>query len=225
MIMSGTGPGQGVNGWIGPTGSLSDPTVEYPPDPTVLPGFTSHPEGFAGIILGSPTDGGAPLSLYCIDIQTLTYGGVGYNLGTWDASNVHNVGFVAYLLNNYVPNTAEPAGLADDNQRAAAVQAAIWYFSDNYVLTAGDPLRTAVAAIVEDARLNGPLVAPPPPNLQITPPTAQASAGGLAGPFTIASPVGPATVAATASMFSDAAGTVPLANGDSVTDGTSRSRS
>ena len=43
-------------------------------------------------------------SLYCIDILTLTYGGVGYNLGTWDASNVNNVGFVAYLLNHYFPN-------------------------------------------------------------------------------------------------------------------------
>ena len=42
--------------------------------------------------------------------------------------------------------------LGDDNERAAAVQAAIWYFSDNYVLAAGDPLRPAVAAIVEDAR-------------------------------------------------------------------------
>ena len=63
---------------------------------------------------------------------------MGYNLGTWDDSNVPNVGYVAYLLNNYYPNMAQPAGLADDNQQAAAVQAAIWYFSDNYVLTDGD---------------------------------------------------------------------------------------
>src|SRR5262249_38475002 len=126
MIMTGTGNGGAVDGWIGPTGSVSDPSVAYPSAPP--PGFTPHPEGFAGIIFGTPTGGGATLSLYCIDILTLTYGGVGYNLGTWDASNVNNVGYVAYLLNHYFPNVpSAPAGLANDDQRAAAVQASIWY--------------------------------------------------------------------------------------------------
>lgn len=222
VIMTGTGPGGGVDGWIGPPGSISDPSANYPGDPTTLPGFTSHPEGFAGIIHGTPTDGGPTLNLYCIDILTLTYGGVGYNLGTWDASNVDNVGYVAYLLNNYYPNVpAAPTGLADDNQRAAAVQAAIWYFSDNFVLTATDPLRAAVTTIVDDTRTNGPLVQPPPPSLQITPPSTVAPASGLAGPFSVASPGGPATVNATgASMFSDATGTTPVANGATVPDGT-----
>ena len=131
MVMAGTGPGGGVNGFIGPPGSVSDPSVPYPAAPPA--GFTSHPEGFAGIILGQPTSppNSPLLQLYCIDIRTSTWGGIGYVLGSWDASNVPNVGFVAYLLNNYFPNVpTAPAGLADDNQRAAAVQAAIWYFSD-----------------------------------------------------------------------------------------------
>ena len=84
-------------------------------------------EGFAGIIYARPPDGGVNLSLYCIDILTATYGGIGYVLGTWDTANVPNVDYVARLLNEYYPNTDEPAALTDLNQRAAAVQAAIWY--------------------------------------------------------------------------------------------------
>jgi TQXA domain-containing protein len=146
MVMSGVSSGGAVDGWIGPAGSVSDPSVPYPA------GFTSHPEGFAGVILGSSTTGGGTLNLYCININTVTYDGIGYNRGTWAESNVHNVGYVAYLLNHYYPTVpTAPASLADANQKAAAVQAAIWYFSDNYVLTATDPLRPAVAAIVEDA--------------------------------------------------------------------------
>ena len=48
-------------------------------------------------------------NLYCIDINTDTWGGIGYALGTWDASNVRNVGFVARILNEYYPNTDLPA--------------------------------------------------------------------------------------------------------------------
>jgi Domain of unknown function (DUF5979)/Thioester domain len=151
---------------------------------------------------------------------TLTYGGVGYNLGTWDASNVNNVGYVAYLLNHYFPNVpTAPAGLGSDNERAAAVQASIWYFSDNYVLSTTDPLRPPVTAIVEDARTNGPLVQPPPPSLQIAPSTATGPIGVPLGPYTVTSPQAPAVVSSTADMFADAAGTMPIANGATVPNG------
>ena len=101
------------------------------------------------------------------------------------------------------------------------MQAAIWYFSDNYVLDVSDPLRPAVTAIVTDVTAQGPLVTPPPPSLTITPPPSTTGpAGGLVGPFTIASPDEDATVLATgATMFSDAAGTVPVDNPGLVADG------
>ena len=87
-----------------------------------------------------PAGGGDPLELYCIDILTHTWGGLGYKLGTWDASTVANVGYVARILNEYFPNVpTEPAGLGSDNERAAATQAAIWFFSDRYVLKDGRP--------------------------------------------------------------------------------------
>ena len=125
------------------------------------------------------------LSLYCIDIYTITYGGIGYVLGTWNAANVPNVDYVARLLNEYYPNTDEPAALTDLNQKAAAVQAAIWFFTDRYVLNTSDPLHDAVAAIVDDIRAEGPLVQPPPPSLTITPSHVSGPAGSVLGPFTV----------------------------------------
>jgi TQXA domain-containing protein len=219
IVLSGLGPGHGVNGLIGPVGSVSDPAVAYPP-PTV--GFTTLNEGFAGIILANP----GSLQMYCINIRTPTNIGFGYNLGTWGAASVNNVGFVARVLNDFYPNTALPPiganGISTTADQAAAVQAAIWYFSDNYVLSPADPIQPAVAAIVNTVRLQPPLPSPTPPSLAITPPSATGDAGTLVGPFTITTndPTG-ATVAATgASMFTDAAGTTPIANGAKVPNGT-----
>jgi TQXA domain-containing protein len=64
-------------------------------------------------------------------------------LGTWNSANVPNVDYVGRLLNDYYPNTNEPASLTG-GPKAAAVQAAIWYFTDKYVLRADDPLHAAV---------------------------------------------------------------------------------
>ena len=138
------------------------------------------------MIHGTPTDGGATLNLYCIDINTDTTTGIGYALGNWDAGGVSpRVGYVARLLNDYYPHTDEPATLTDLNQRAAAVQAAIWFFSDRYVLSTSDAVHGAVVAIVNDVKSKGPLVEPPPPSLTITPATLSGPAGSAVGPFTV----------------------------------------
>ena len=128
------------------------------------------------MIHGTPTGGGAILNLYCIDINTDTTTGIGYELGSWDAGGVSpRVGYVARLLNDYYPHTDEPAALTDPNQKAAAVQAAIWFFSDRYVLNTSDPLHDAVVAIVNKVKVDGPLIQPPPPTLTITPPSCERS--------------------------------------------------
>ena len=138
IVMSGTGPGQGVTGAYGPADF--DPTAGgYPASPPA--GFTPLNEGFAGIITARSETSGETLSMYCIDLRTSTWAGIGYENGSWDQSNVPNVGYIARILDEYYPNTNEPAA-ADVNQRAAAVQAAIWYFSDKYVLQANDPVRS-----------------------------------------------------------------------------------
>ena len=219
--MSGTGPGQGVTGFIADPSNPFDPVVDgYPPRNPPAPGFHPKDEGFAGIIYGTPAGGGATLKLYCIDINTLTYGGIGYALGTWDAANVPNVGYVARLLNDYYPNTNQPAALTNLNQKAAAVQAAIWFFSDRYVLSTSDPLRGTVVDIVNHIRSEGPLVEPPPPSLTLTPSQVSGGAGRALGPFTVTTDHPPATVHITGgSMFSNRAGTVPIADGATVPSG------
>ena len=219
LVMSGTGAGQGVTGFIANSGSTFDPVHTAYPTSNPTTGFSPKDEGFAGIIHARPPGGGAELSLYCIDILTATYGGIGYSLGTWNAANVPNVDYVARLLNEYYPNTSEPA-LTNLNQTAAAVQAAIWYFTDKYVLNTSDPLHSPVAAIVAHIQQAGPVGEQPAPTLTITPSHVSGPAHKALGPFTVTTNHPPATVSATGgSMFSDSAGTVPIANGASVPSG------
>jgi hypothetical protein len=240
LKLTGTGPGQGVTGYIANPSSTFDPTMApYPSSPPA--DFSPKDEGFAGVIYAQPPSGGTTETLYCIDINTDTYIGYGYVLGTWDAANVPNVGFVARLLNDYYPNNPnEPAALTDLNQRAAAVQAAIWYFSDRYVLSSSSPLFSTVASIVATVQKDGPLIEPNPPSLTITPSSSSGAAGSVIGPFTVTtSSVSrrhrrrhrrrhgragsglDATVTATGgTMWSDAAGTKPIANPATVPSGT-----
>ena len=111
------------------------------------------------MIYGTPGGGRARLSLYCIDIATDTYEGNGYKLGTWDEANVPNVGYVARLLEEYPPSADEPP------QTAAAAQAAVWFFSDRYVLNTSDPIHGTAAAIADAVIAKGPIHSPLPPTL------------------------------------------------------------
>ncbi len=166
--------------------------------------------------------------MYCINILTPTGFGYGYNLGTWGEANVANVGFVARLLNDFYPNTAQPPiganGITNTADQAAAVQAAIWYFSDNYVVSASDPLfQSAVASIVNTVRLQPPLPSPTPPSLQIAPPSSTTGElGTLIGPYVITTndPAGATVSAVGATMFADAGGSSVIANGAVVPTGT-----
>ncbi|MGO9908939.1 MAG: thioester domain-containing protein [Solirubrobacteraceae bacterium] len=213
-------PGQSVNGFIADPSNPFDPVADGYPAHNPTDGWSTKNEGFAGVIHGMPPGGGAPLNLYCIDINTDTWGGIGYALGTWDASNVRNVGFVARILNEYYPNTDLPA-LGDENETAAAVQAAIWFFSDRYVLNSSDPVYAATVAIVDKVIEEGPLVEPPPPSLTITP-TSLSGPRKVLGPYTVRTDAsGGATVNATgANMYANREGTTPIAPGEVVASDT-----
>ena len=237
LRLSSTGVGTSVTGFIADRSNPFDPVHDgYPTcGPTsTCSGFASKNESFAGVIHALPIGGGDELSLYCIDISTDTFIGYGYHLGTWDAATVPNVGYVARLLEEYYPNTNEPAALTDLNRKAAAVQAAVWFFSDRYVLSTSDPLHDAVVAIVDQVIHDGPLVEPPPPSLTLTPPHVSGPAGSVLGPFTVTTSTGrrhvhhrrgaraatEATVTATgATMFSDPAGMQQIPNGTRVPSG------
>ena len=103
------------------------------------------------------------------------------------------------------------------------MQAAIWYFSDNYVLASGDPLFATVAQIVNAVRVQAPAPAPTPPTLQITPPaTTVGTVGSFIGPYVVVTnDADGATVSANAgtTMYSDAAGTTVIPNGATVANG------
>ncbi len=221
-----------VSGFLPTAFDPSVPLEGYPTSDPVA-GYQPTTEYFAGVIFGEPTDGGPDVDLYCIDINTNTYPGFGYVLGSWNEANVANVGYVARILNEYYPNTDMP-DLGDLNETAAAVQMAIWFFSDGFVVSENSPLHATVMAIANHIIDEGPLVQPPPPSLTITPTTLSGPVGHLVGPFTIGTAgerrlrrrhrlrVAPdASVTATgANMFLDAAGTMPIANGATVASGT-----
>ncbi|PWB98280.1 thioester domain-containing protein [Homoserinimonas hongtaonis] len=225
IVITGTGAGQTITGSAPPTVIVQDPQAPYPAGPP--PGYVSQTT-FAGVIdTASVADPDLTAQMYCINLRVPTSVGIGYESGTWEESNVPNIGYVTYILNNYYPTVAAPAGLST-NQQAAAVQAAIWYFTDGFVLAPPGPgpqgpVRAATAAIIAAAQANGPVVEPPAPDVAITPATATAAEGTAAGPFTVT-----ATGATTATvsvptgytMYTDAAATTPLANPSDVAPGT-----
>ena len=220
MTEAGLGPGQSLQGFIAEASNPFDPILGGYPASNPTTGFTPKNVGFAGIIHGMPAGGGALLDFYCIDLLTATGTGFGYGLGSWNAANVPNEGYIARLLGDYYPNTEEPASLGSSSEKAAAVQAAIWFFSDRFVVSTSDHVHAATVAIVNQVIAQGPLVEPPPPSLTISPSHASGPAHGVLGPFTVSSGTGNATVAVTgANMFSDAAGTVSIPNGATVPSG------
>lgn len=216
LTITGFGAGQAVEGSRAPAGF--DPLAGYPA--TVPPGSTLDNASFAGAIeVTDPVSGQTTLT-YCIDLLTDTTTGVHYQVGTWDEANVPFLGYIGYILARYYPLTGEPAAAPNDNARAAAVQAAIWYFSDSYVLATTDPVRPFVEAIVADAIANGPQAEPTPPQLQVTPSTLPAPATGeIVGPFTVTAD-GPSTIRSVGiEVFADEQGTIPLPDGSVVQPG------
>ncbi len=210
VTMTGTGPGQAVTGGLPPVGQGFDPTTGYPGDVPV--GYDPANEGFAGIITTADGEGNTQ-QMYCINIRVPTYTGLGYENGSWDESNVPNIGYVNRVLNSYFPDQPGLPEAANDNIRAAAVQAAVWFFSDGYVLQDTDPIRPLTAQIVADVLAAGPLTEPPAPDVSIAPPVAAGPVSGVVGPFTITSgAVAELTVGVTPgyTLYTDEAGTVPL---------------
>ncbi|MER5178867.1 DUF5979 domain-containing protein [Streptomyces sp. NPDC002896] len=217
--ITGTGVGTTVNGSTAPAGF--NPLDGYPA--TIPDGSTVHAAAYAGTIVIQDTVTGRTGLTYCIDLFTDTETGVNYELGEWSEAHITNLGYVEYILQHYYPTTGEPSG-ATVAQRAAAVQAAIWFFTDNYILaTTGTSatIRTYTAAIVADALANGPSAEPAEPELSVTPEQMPAPATGeIVGPFTVTAD-GPSTIQITGvEVFTDSAGQNQLQDGDTVQPGT-----
>ncbi|MBO3103716.1 thioester domain-containing protein [Cellulomonas fengjieae] len=207
-------------------GAAFDPTAGYPSgNPT---GYDPGNPSFAGTGRVAVEDTGEILPFYCVQSRVGTFSGLGYTNTTWAESNVRNTGYVARIVNSYYPIVpTEPAAAANDNQRGAAVQAAIWFFTDGYIVSTADPVRPLVESIVAATLLVGPLAEPSPPAIAITPASASGAAGALVGPLTVTATAtdGAPTdatldIPAGVTAYSDAAGTVEVASGAPVASGT-----
>lgn len=224
LTLTSLGPGHALDGFItNPDFAFDTATEPYPTLTSSSVGFSPFSVQHAGIIVGTPADGIGRVELYCIDIRTATFLGVGYHLDTWADAHVPNLGLVTRLLSEYYPETNEPSSLTDLNDKAAAVQAAIWYFTDGFVLSPGNSLFPVVKAIVTRIQEEGPVAAPEPPSISISPGHLDGSAGSVIGPYTVTSSLADATVTATgAQMYSSAAADPAdlIPNGSLVPNGT-----
>jgi hypothetical protein len=231
------GTGQSINGFTANSANGFEPITCTPAGSTNCisnyPAGNPTPVGSAatawtqrnGIFAGTlrahpvPNPDNVTLFLYCIDIHTPVSSGYGYELGSWEASGMPNVGYVARILNFYYPNVpGQPSSLSSLNERAAAVQAAIWFFTDRFVLNTNQgALRTATMNIVNTVLREGPLTTPAPPSLAITP-TSHSGHVDVLGPYTVTSNHTPVTVTATGgTMHSSATSTPALPNPLTVT--------
>lgn len=212
IVVLGRGVGETISGALPQTPIVQDPRSPYPPaPPTEYEPLTT----FAGITNTTVPPDGLAGQMYCVNIRLPIQGGLGYQQETW-AETVPNSGYVAYILHNYYPAVPDAPADLSASQQAAAVQAAIWFFTDGYVLGSDQAgIRAAAAAIVADAQANGPLVEPPAPVVGISPPEAASPSGTPAGPFTVTlenAVEANVSVPEGFRLYGDAAGTTELPN-------------
>ena len=239
-------PDSGGVGVADPPGPATEATIVemlhqgglFGGDVTVDPSITPYPSTgisnerpveTAQIVLDDPgVPGRQDLLTYCIDLATETEIGVHYELGDWSTANVPNLAYVTHILENYYPAVPTSPSTGTDVEKVQAVQGAIWYFTDSFVVApAYATEHNAVKAIV-DATLtavNGPPPAPAsppiPPTLTLTPDAADApTTGQLVGPFAVGGNVASATLSTSGvDVFADAAGTIPVPTGGTVVPG------
>ena len=143
----GTGPGLAIQGNIG-----AGPLQSY---------------GFAGIIHVS-IDNGPQTDSYCVDLLShITVGDVVPQIPPNYPCEV------VYILNNTYPHTNTiGTALADTNHEAAAIQAAIWHFTDNFTVSAPGDVVTRAGSIVTAAQSQCSVVPAVPQTITISPASA-----------------------------------------------------
>ncbi|MET0419930.1 MAG: Cys-Gln thioester bond-forming surface protein [Actinoplanes sp.] len=161
---------------------------------------------------------------FCIDYHTNVKLDGKYEEGTWDKSEVQNLGKVQWVLTHGYPNADSAALLAAagvqtkigkkqlDTLLYFGTQTAVWHFSDGIELGAwenGLQARNQYEVItkVRDYLVKNATDQPEPrAELAVDPASATATVGGKAGPFTVKGPAGDITVAATGGQAVDAEG-------------------
>ncbi len=113
-------------------------------------------------------DGGSETESYCVDIHNPISIGDSEPQVTPDYPCE-----VVYILNNAYPHTNRIGSkLWDVNREAAAVQAAIWHYTDGFVVTSPSDIVNRANQIIDAARSQCMTVAPVPQTITLTPPSA-----------------------------------------------------
>ncbi len=133
----------------------------------VVTGTTGGPvetAGFAGSFNIS-IDGGASTEAYCVDIHNpLTFG------DTQPQVPPDYPCEVVYILGNAYPNPGTIGSpLGDASREAAAVQSAIWYFTDGFVITGPSDVQLRTLEIIAVAGTQCGQVPPIPQELTLSP--------------------------------------------------------
>src|SRR5205807_713995 len=138
------------------------------------------------------TDSGTNAYAYCIDVLVTIVLNKQFTPQPWDSSHVGiseaDLARINYILHKYPATATVAKGTTNGAIEAAAVQSAIWHFSDGFEINRDGSNDAAVVSqydtIVADA--SGHSAAEPPPSLTITPASGSANAGSNVGPFTVA---------------------------------------
>ena len=126
---------------------------------------------FAGLIKVSID--GTQTFAYCIDINNPLQRNQPHEEGDWSDSNVANLAKITRILQQH---PADATAARSDSVEAAAVQAAIWHFSDGFDLTSGAPgVVAAYNQIVADA--NAHPAVEPAMSLELAPEARTGNAG------------------------------------------------
>ena len=180
-----TGAGQGVNGFMSPL-TPAERLAGYPEEPD--PSWPTNNVGFAGLIQDAgdvrPGNGEPHSSRIASTSSRRRASGA----TTSAASGPRRASRTSATSHSSCSRTtrrrAEPSSQTNVNARAAAVQSAIWYFSDGYVLATNSPLFATVSGIVARCHSERPLNAPPAPTLTVTGPS-NGLKNTIVGPFVV----------------------------------------
>ncbi|MCX7798264.1 MAG: choice-of-anchor A family protein [Melioribacter sp.] len=126
------------------SGTAEGTTVTY-----LNPYTNQYTSNFAGTFKG--TLNSQSIKFYCIDLQQ----SIVYNQDYWDED--YTPSQITYILNNYYPYKNSYAGqLSDIDKEAAAIQLAIWHFSDglNANTITNSTIKSRALAIIADANAN-----------------------------------------------------------------------
>lgn len=126
------------------SGTADGKTIAY-----TNPYTNQSASNFAGTFKGTLNSNSE--KFYCIDLQH----NLEYNKDYWDESSTPSE--ITYILNNYFPYKTSYTGKLSDNSEAAAVQMAIWHFSDGVdanTISNDAAVKARVLAIIADAETN-----------------------------------------------------------------------